>query len=101
MKLDEFKSITSQIVSNLSNQGLVTELLTKLNEDYEQESTTKDTLTKQLGEFEGQVKSLQQTNMNLFLKLGNPTPDKLLNDPSPESKLTYENLLNEWDKGGK
>jgi hypothetical protein len=98
MKLEEFKSITAKIVQNLSNQALVTELLTQLNDDYSQESTSKDTLTKQLGEYEGKVKTLQETNMQLFLRTAQPIPDTKIGDPNPENKLTYEALLENWDK---
>jgi len=95
MKVDEFKAITTKIAQNLSNQGLVTELLTQLNDDYTTESTNRDNLTTQTGELQEQIKGLQTTNMNLFLKLGNPVPDKVVNS---EKTMSYDDLLNNWDK---
>jgi hypothetical protein len=90
MELKDFTAITSQIAQNLSNQALVTELLTKLNDDYTQETTSKTSLMEQSSQSAEQIKQLQQTNMNLFLRVGNPVADKALQSEKP---LSYEDLL--------
>jgi hypothetical protein len=92
MELKDFQAITTQIAQNLTNQALVTELLTKLNDDYSQESTTKATLLEQTTKFQDDIKQLQQTNMNLFLKVAQPTPDNKINNTE---KLTYDSLFDE------
>lgn len=92
----DWKKISNEILKNLSDQGKITQILSDFETDVTTFNTRFDTLEKQVGDFEGQVKSLQQTNMNLFLKLGSQTPEKVLNTTEP--KLTYEDLLNNWDK---
>lgn len=94
MRLEEFQSLTTKIAQNLSNQALVTELLTQLNDDYAQESTTKENLTKQIGEYDGQIEQLQKTNMNLFLKVAQPVPDKVLTTTEP---LKYDDLISDLE----
>lgn len=91
MKIEEFQSITGQIAQNLTNQALVTELLTKLNDGYSEVKTTFDTVQEQTKEHQKEISQLQKTNMQLFLKQGQTpiAPDKL-NDPTP---LTYDDVL--------
>ena len=98
MDKKEFISITTQIAQNLSNQGLVTELLTKINEGFENVLTTSDSLQEKTKEYEGQIKGLQATNMNLFLKVSNPVPDEKLGSPEP---LKYEDLITSFEGGSK
>ena len=95
MELQEFKNIVGEIGQNLSDQGKVTTLLTKLVDDYTTESTTKSTLLADQATHAKVVQDLQKTNMDLFLKVANPTPDTVLNTTDP---LTYEGLFDE--KGG-
>jgi predicted SnoaL-like aldol condensation-catalyzing enzyme len=90
VELKDFQGITAKIAQNLSNQGLVTQLLTQLNDDYSQESTTKATLLEQTAKHEATVTELQKANMNLFLKVGNPTPDRVI---QTEKTLSYEDLV--------
>lgn len=94
----DWKKISSQIVASLGDQGKITQILS----DLETEVTTFNTrfvdLEKQTQEQTGQIESLQKTNMNLFLKIGSQTPEPAINKPN---ELTYEDLLNSWDKGAK
>lgn len=100
----DWKKISMDIISNLSDQGKITQILADLETDITTFNTRFSELETQSSTQAGQIESLQKTNMNLFLRLGNPTPDNLINHtggtPQPENKLTYENLLNEWDKQG-
>ena len=98
MTVEEFKKLTSQIAQNLSNQGLVTTLLTQLEDNYTQEATTKENLTKQVDDFTKQVDDLQKANMNLYLKASHPTPDEKLGSPEP---LRYEDLIKDFEGGNK
>jgi hypothetical protein len=91
MTPEEFRALTTRVAQNLDNQALVTELLTQAADTYTQNATSIDNLNKQVGEYEGKVKQLQDTNMNLFLRLGNQTPEpQRLNDPDP---LKYDDLI--------
>lgn len=98
MKLDEFKALTARIMANPSDTAAMTDILLQLNDDYAQTTTDIDNLNTKIGEYEGQVKSLQQTNMNLFLKVANPVPQEVI-EKKVDEKVTYEDLLNNWDKG--
>lgn len=96
----DWKKISTDILQNLGDQGKITQILS----DLETEVTTFNTRLSELEKIkqtqEEQIESLQKTNMNLFLKLGNPVPDEVVN--SPEPKLTYDDLFNELldEKGG-
>lgn len=94
MKLADYLALTAKIAQNLDNQGLVTELLTQLNEDYTQESTLKESLLSEKTEYDERIKQLQKTNMQLFLKQGNPVPDEKLSSTKP---LEYDDLIKDME----
>lgn len=95
MKKEEFKKVLSDIVANLSDQGKVTDLLTQLDTGFDTVLTERDSLNTKLEDTDIKIKSLQETNMNLFLRVSNPVPDKVL---STEKPLSYDDLIN--DLGG-
>lgn len=95
MTPEEFRALTARIAQNLENQALVTELLTQANETYEQTSTNFDSLAAQANESKEQIEQLQRTNMNLYLKVGQPTNNQeKLSSPDP---LTYDDLLSSFE----
>ena len=93
----DWKKISSEIVANLGDQGKITQILS----DAETEVTTFNTrftdLETQNQTQTGQIDSLQKTNMNLFLKIGNQTPQKAIESTT---KMSYDDLLNDWDGKG-
>lgn len=93
MKVEEYKALVQRIVENRDNQALVTELATQLNEVYENRYTAYSSLEEQYNEANKQIGDLQRTNMNLFLKVGNPTPPETINEPEP---MKYEDLLSSF-----
>lgn len=94
----DWQKISSSIVANLGDQGKVTQILSDLETEVTTFNTRFTDLEKTRTEQTGQIDSLQKTNMNLFLKIGSPTSDKVVHT---ETKMTYEDLLNDWDKGAK
>jgi hypothetical protein len=96
LKIEEFKSITQSILSNLSDQAKVSELLMSLNDDYGKQIATQDQLTTKVTEQEGNIKSLQETNMNLFLKVANPVTQPVIETPI-DKPVSYDDLLKEWE----
>lgn len=96
----DWKKISTSIINNLDDQGKITQILS----DLETEITTYNTRLSELEKIkqtqEEQIESLQKTNMNLFLKLGNPVPDESVRTDEP--KLTYDDLLDSLmdEKGG-
>lgn len=96
MKLDEFKGITQSILTNLSDQAKVSQLLMQLNDDYAEQLATQETMGVKITEHEGNIKSLQETNMNLFLKLANPIPEAAVDKPINE-EISYDDLLKDWE----
>jgi cell division protein FtsX len=95
MKLEDYKNLTKDILSNLSDQAKVSEILMQLNDVYGTQLAEKDQLSTKVTEQEGNIKSLQQTNMNLFLKVANPIPAAAVEDPKTET-ISYDDLLKEW-----
>lgn len=93
MKIEEFRSLVNKIVENRDNQALVTELATQVSEAYENRYTAYTSLEEQHSEASKQIADLQRTNMNLFLKVGNPAPPEKINEPEP---MKYEDLLSSF-----
>lgn len=89
----DWKKISTDIINNLGDQGKVTQILSDLETEVTTFNTRFTDLEKTKQAQAEQIESLQKTNMNLFLKLGNPTPDEAVN--SSEPKMTYEALFNE------
>jgi hypothetical protein len=102
MNPEEFKETTTQILSNLSDQGKVTDYLTKLTDEYHTTHTTNQTLQEQQAKHEKEINALKETNMQLFLKIqsppGEPEPGTNTQPGQPEP-LSYDNLVS--DLGGK
>lgn len=100
MELNEFKTLTGKILSNLQDQALVSEVLTTLTDDYTQQVTSQENLHSQVSKYEEHIKSLQNTNMNLFLKVSNAqTNDEGTNEPLEVP--SYDELLTQWNEGAK
>lgn len=95
MERAEFKKIISDIVGNLSDQGKVTDLLTQLDSGFETVTTNHEALSTKIADYDTKIKSLQETNMNLFLRVSNPVETPKLNSTEP---LSYDDLIN--DLGG-
>jgi hypothetical protein len=90
VELSEFLALTSDLAKNHADQAKVTEILTKLNDDYTTESTNKAALSTFKETAEKDIAKLKEQNMNLFLRTGQPVESKKLNDPEP---MTFEDLL--------
>lgn len=99
MTIEEFNSVLTEIMTNISDVGIVSTLLEKIREAFatnfkylEEEQTNVINLKEE-------IDSLRESNMNLFLKLGNevtgnntnPDPDP---DPDPEPP-SFDDLFNE------
>lgn len=89
----DWKKISQNILSNLGDQGKLTQYLSDLETEVTTFNTRFTDLEKQAQEQTSQIDSLQKTNMNLFLKIGNQVPDKIVH--STETKLSFEDLFNE------
>ena len=76
-----------------TRRGLLADLQTSIEADYTayEEAVNKNTTYQQ------QISKLQEDNMKLFLKIGDPTkPEQTEN--KPQEKLKFSDLFN--DKGG-
>jgi uncharacterized glyoxalase superfamily metalloenzyme YdcJ len=90
VKYEDFLKETTTLVQNLTDQGKVTEILTKISDAYKTLSENHAAASVQQEEMTKQITSLKEQNMNLFLRTGQPVETKKLNDPEP---LTFEDLL--------
>lgn len=96
MEIKDFEKVTSDILTNLTDQGKVSEYLTKLNEAYQTTYTTSQSFETKQTDYENEIKALKETNMNLFLKIKNPPENTSAANTDPEP-LTYEKLVTEMD----
>jgi hypothetical protein len=94
METEQFTNITTQIAQNLNNQALVTQLLTQLNDAYTEKYGVTATLTKQSQDYQKEIAALQNTNMQLFLKVSQPAPEvtPAANPDHPDLNTILTNL---------
>lgn len=92
MTLEELKSLIKNVATNLDNQAEVTKSLADLEKEVETLYNTNDSFKQKHEEYEKQIASLKETNMELFLRQGNPVESEKLNTPEP---LQYDDLINE------
>lgn len=68
--LDEFSTITAEILSNSADVGAVSERLDKLRTEYAEQLTAAETNKAKADDLTKQNESLRAANMALFLKTG-------------------------------
>lgn len=68
--LDEFSTITAEILSNSSDVGAISERLDKLRTEYAEQLTVAETNKAKADDLTKQNESLRAANMALFLKTG-------------------------------
>jgi hypothetical protein len=91
LKYDDFLKETTTLIQNISDQGKVTDILTRLGDAYKTLSENHAAATTQTEEMTKTISSLKEQNMNLFLRVGQPVETKKLNEVEP---LTFDDLLN-------
>lgn len=103
MTRDEHKNILNDLLklSTPDNQASISEILTRLSEDYEQVLNESETASNRVTELTANNEKLRSVNADLFLKVG--TTDKKTVHTETETEenqgeeLTFDNLFN--DKG--
>ena len=99
MTAEEFNAAVTDILGNVSDVGHVSQKLDELRTAFGEALTDAETRAKTIETLEGEKKSLQEANMNLFLKIGSPAkndPDKE-KEPEPPAEPDFESLFD--DKG--
>jgi hypothetical protein len=93
MKVEEHTALIHELRSNLTDEGKVSEILTKLSQDYGQVTAVSAEHEKKSTELTAANEKLRSYNMELFLQVGKPaTPQP---QPQPETKPTFESLFDE------
>lgn len=100
MKREEHTALIQKIRTALpegADLSAVTEALTTLSDDYGTVVAELDTTKTNVSQMNKDLESLRETNMRLFLKVGNPAPGP--DKPGPEDKrMKFEDLFD--TKGG-
>lgn len=85
MTREEFNSAVTDILGNLSDAGHVSQKLDELRTAFNDEVTDKESKAVQVTELENQKKSLQEANMQLFLKIGSPAQEQKQDEPKQDT----------------
>ena len=97
MTREEFNTAVTDILGNLSDAGHVSQKLDELRTAFNDQVTDTETKTVQVTELEAQKKSLQEANMQLFLKIGTPAPetkeDDTKQDAGASDAPTFDSLF--------
>ena len=88
----DWKKIMTDILASRDDQARLTQILSDLETEVTTFNTRFSDMEKTTATQTEQIDSLQKTNMNLFLKLGNPTPDVHV---TSDKQLSYEDLFDE------
>ncbi len=96
MTADEFNAAVTDILGNVSDVGHVSQKLDELRTAFGEALTDAETRAKTIETLEGEKKSLQEANMNLFLKIGTPQKETKTEqkDETPE-ETDFESLFDE------
>lgn len=95
MKLEDHEKLITKALASHSDIAILTETLQTLRDDYSKEYNSKEELTKTKADLETQITKLKENNMALFLKIGNPVPEKKEEQTSdPESVL--DDIVKGW-----
>lgn len=99
MNLEEFNTKIALARESASDTGKLTEILTEVREGGSALFGEKENANKRIAELEKDNKSLLESNMKLFLKIGTPVDGLDQNKTIDEDKkMKFEDLFNE--KGG-
>lgn len=97
MTREEFNTAVTDILGNLSDAGHVSQKLDELRTAFNDEVTDKESKAVQVTELENQKKSLQEANMQLFLKIGSPAPEPKEDDAKQDTNTgdapTFDSLF--------
>jgi len=96
MLREEQKALLADILTNATDTGKVSEILTTLAEDYMGVTASMDLLKAENDKLAADNASLLQQNMNLFLKVGTPIvkTGESVEDETPVEDLKFEDLFN-------
>lgn len=93
MKREEHTSIIRQIRENLSNEGMVSELLANLSDDYGTILAVNEDINNELSNLRAANENLRDTNMRLFLRVGESVPQEDVQEPEEPAKLSIEEMI--------
>lgn len=96
MTADEFNAAVTDILGNVSDVGHVSQKLDELRTAFGEALTDAETRAKTIETLEGEKKSLQEANMNLFLKIGTPQKEtETEQKDEPQAEPDFESLFDE------
>lgn len=94
MNPEQFRELINRIAQNMTNQALVTELLTQATDAFDTTHTSLTGLQTRESQLNTQITDLQKTNMNLFLRVTEPQTQKAASEAlQQEGTLSYEDLI--------
>ena len=98
MTRDEFTNKVKEVRSNLTDEALAGDLLTEIFEGVTNVFESNTTLNNQVDEYVKSNENLRESNMKLFLKLGDESdktdPDAGSPEPEPQpEKRKFEDLF--------
>lgn len=98
MESEKLKKLVNDIITNLSDQSRVTDLLNQIQEDNDNSLNTMSTLNTENEKLKGDNENLRSVNMKFFLKLGEQKEKIETNteqEQEQEQELKFEDLFNE------
>lgn len=100
MTKDEFNAAVTDILQNVGDAGHVSQKLDELRTAFGEEITAKESSLQEVEQLKKDKQSLQEANMNLFLKIGTPVKDDENNTPKEEAKNETPDFDALFDESG-
>lgn len=95
MTREDFNEIATEILNVLDDTGAVSTKLDDLRTGFNEEITAKETVEKERDELEKRNASLQQANMDLFLRIGTPVEKEEEKEKEVIIEKSYDDLFND------
>lgn len=96
MTVDEHSAIVNQILENISDQAVVSTLLTQLNDNYVSTISSLTSAQQETETLRQEISDLKESNMQLFLKVTQPIkPPDDNNEDDNNDELKFEDLFDE------
>lgn len=95
MTREDFNEIATEILNVLDDTGAVSTKLDDLRTGFNEEITAKETVEKERDELEKRNASLQQANMDLFLRIGVPVEKEEEKEKEVIIEKSYDDLFND------
>lgn len=95
MTIEEFNELATSILNDLNDVGTVSTKLDDLRSGFNEEVGKREIAETEKAELEEKNASLQQANMDLFLRIGTPVKEEVKEEVKEVIEKSYDDLFDD------